>query len=76
MIKLTGSLADSNRRPTDKQIQFELHEDLVEMISDGKYYFQNESGSFSSEIAIDGDLYVDIRKKEKKPTGISASVFG
>ncbi len=73
MIKLTGFLSDNNRNPTDQQIDFELHEDLVEMIHDGKYYFQIEDSGYHSEIAIDGKVYLDIKEKggQKKRQGIT-----
>lgn len=75
MIKLMGSAPDSNNEPTDEKIEFEIHEDLIEMICDGKYYFQREEDGFLSEIIIDGKLYVDLRKVKKKTTSIDPSIY-
>lgn len=64
MIKLTGAVPDNKNQPTDKRIEFEIHEDLVEMIIDGKYYFKSDSEVYYSMLYIDNTTYVDIRKAE------------
>jgi hypothetical protein len=61
MITLTASESDPSGKPTENQIQFDLHEDLLEMIHNGKYYFSNGDGGFWSQIAIDGKLYLNVR---------------
>ena len=68
MIKLTGAVPDIHNNPTDERVEFQLHEDLIEMIYDGKYYFQIEDEGYQSVIFIDGKTFVDIRRVKGKST--------
>lgn len=67
MVTLIGALRNPDGTPSEELIEFKLSEDLLEMVIDEKYYFQIEGSGYWSQLAINGKVYVDIKRKPAKP---------
>lgn len=72
MMRVKAFLIGSDLKATEEVIEFQLDDDLVEMVYNEKFYFEKDDRGFLSEIVIDGKVYVDIQRSNSKTQNIAA----